>query len=326
MDLAFAKSVLEAEAGVVGGLVNVIDEKFLKACELLLECRKGNGHAVVTGMGKAGIIGEKMSATLASTGTSSISIHPVEAIHGDLGRIEPEDVVIIISNSGETDEIVALLGPLKETGSKIIAITESAESTLGKASDITLATGPISEACHLSMAPSCSTTAALALGDTLALSVSRAAGFTKRDFERFHPGGSLGKKRRYWRVADVMRTGDLAPSLPVTASVGAVIATISRAKAGACVLLDATGHIAGIFTDGDLRRLVLAGTPDLSNLPISEVMVKSPTVLGPDALAAEARGIMLKKKIGELPVVDDSGLLVGVVNLKDIPGDNFLEE
>ncbi len=324
--MEFAKEVLESEAEAVRSLIERLDESFEAACDLLLECRKGKGHAVVTGMGKTGVIGEKLSATLASTGTSSISLHPVEAIHGDLGRVEPDDVMIIISNSGETAEIVNLLGPLKEIGAKIIALTESKESTLGRAADVTLAMGAIAEACHLDMAPSCSTTAALALGDALALTVSRKAGFTRRDFERFHPGGSLGKKKRFWRVSDVMRTGDAAPSLPVNASVGAVIAAISRAKAGACVLLDATGHVAGIFTDGDLRRLVLADTPNLSTLPISEVMIKNPTMIGPDALAAEARGIMLKKKIGELPVIDGSGQLIGTINLKDIPGDNFIQE
>jgi arabinose-5-phosphate isomerase len=326
MDLEFAKEVLESEAEAVRSLIERLDESFEKACALLLECRKGKGRAVVTGIGKTGIIGEKLSATLASTGTSSISLHPVEAIHGDIGRVEPDDIMIIISNSGETAEMVALLGPLKEIGAKIIALTESKESTLGRAADVTLAMGAIAEACHLDMAPSCSTTAALALGDALALNVSRKAGFTKRDFERFHPGGSLGQKKRFWRVSDVMRTGDAAPSLPVNASVGAAIAAISRAKAGACVLLDATGHIAGIFTDGDLRRLVLADTPKLSMLPISEVMIKNPTMIGSDALAAEARGIMLKKKLGELPVIDDSGQLIGIINIKDIPGDNFIQE
>jgi len=318
MDLTFPKNVLEAEAKAVRGLINRLGDDFLKACELLLECRNGKGRAVVTGLGKTGLIGEKISATLASTGTPSISLHPVEALHGDLGRVEADDLVIILSNSGETEEIISLLGPIKEIGAKIIAITESKESTLGRAADVALATGIIAEACHLEMAPSCSTTALLALGDAIALTVSREAGFTRRDFERFHPGGSLGKKRRFFRVADVMRTGEAAPSLPVTASVAAVIAAISRAKAGACVLLDATRNIAGIFTDGDLRRC-LDGIRDVGAVKVADVMSRAPRTIGPDRLAIDCVELMeTPPRVTQLLVADERGVLVGALHLHDL--------
>ncbi len=318
MSLDYAKEVLAAEARAIQQVVDLLDDSFVKAVDMLTDCR---GMVVLTGMGKPGIIAQKISATLASTGTPSLFLHPAEARHGDLGRITDSDVVVMLSNSGATGEIVELVSPVKRIGAKIIAITGDKDSPLGSNCDILLNIGKIEEACPLKLAPSASTTAMLALGDALALAVlnrRRESGtFGIEDYAAFHPGGALG--RSLMKVTEIMRSGDAAPVVKENATVTQVIKAISDAKAGAAVVVDAKGKMTGIFTDGDLRRYLLA-EHDVRKDRVGDVMVKKPASLSADASVADALNIFRHRKIGEIPVIDDSGKPLGMVNLKDISG------
>ena len=318
MSLDYAREVLKTEAQAVRKVAEVLDEGFLRALELVTGCR---GKVILTGMGKAGIIAQKISSTLASTGTPSLFIHPAEARHGDLGRITDSDVVIMLSNSGATEEVVNLISPVKRIGAKIIAVTASDKSPLGGNCDVLLAIGDIEEACPLKLAPSASTTAMLALGDALALSAlhrrTENGTFGIEDYAAFHPGGALG--RSLMKVNEVMRTGDAAPVVREDTPVLDAILAITKARAGAAVVVDSKGVMAGIFTDGDLRRYVQK-EHDIRKDLIADAMVRSPMSARGDMLVAEALSILRKHKIGELPVVDESGKPLGVVNLKDITG------
>jgi arabinose-5-phosphate isomerase len=311
-DLELARKVFELESAAVKNLAGRLDGDFSRAVDALIAAK---GRVVVTGMGKAGLVGAKISATLSSTGTPSYTIHPVDAIHGDLGRVVPDDVVIILSNSGETEEIARLLGPLRKIGSTIIAITAGRDSTLGRESDFTLPIGNIEEACPLGLAPSASTTAMLAMGDALALAVLERRGFTREEFAFYHPGGALG--RRLMKVEELMRTGEACPALQENATVRDVIAAITAARAGAAAITDKNGKLAGIFTDGDLRRYLMTGAPDPASDRIRDLMVKNPRTAKPGELVEKAIGIMQKLKIGELPVIDERGRVLGMLNLKD---------
>jgi arabinose-5-phosphate isomerase len=270
---------------------------------------------VVTGMGKAGLIAQKVSATFASTGTPSIFLHPAEAYHGDLGRVGKEDVVLALSNSGETEEVVRLLPPLRRIGAKIVALTASRQSTLGKNADLVIELGRIDEACPLGLAPSATTTALLALGDALAFCVFEARGFDREKFAFYHPGGDLG--RRLLKVSEVMRTGDRNAVVREDTTVTEAVAAITRARAGAVCVIDAAGRLAGIFTDGDLRR-ALGRDPRLVSGRIADVMTRSPRTIGPDRLADEAARILREKKIDELPVVNERGEPVGMLDIQDL--------
>jgi arabinose-5-phosphate isomerase len=318
MTIEYARDILRTEAKAIESLIERIDENFLRAIDAIISCA---GRVVVTGMGKPGIIAQKISATLASTGTPSLFLHPTEAIHGDLGRVLSGDIVLILSNSGETEEIVRLIEPIKRIGAKIIAITGNSHSPLGKNSDIVLDMGEITEACPLRLAPSASTTALLALGDALALTVmqrrTEKGDFTIEDYAAYHPGGSIGRK--LLKVTEVMRSGEAAPILTEDATVEDVIVAITRARAGAAVIVSREGKVAGIFTDGDLRRYVRT-KHNIHSDRIGDVMTKNPEKIYADKLAAEAHAIMTKFKIGELPVVDQDDRPLGVVNLKDITG------
>jgi arabinose-5-phosphate isomerase len=318
MSLDYAREVLAAEARAIQQVAVLLDDSFIRAVDMLTGCR---GMVVLTGMGKAGIIAEKISATLASTGTPSLFLHPAEARHGDLGRITDSDVVVMLSNSGATEEIVDLIGPVKRIGAVIIAITGDKDSPLGSNCDLLLNIGKIEEACPLKLAPSASTTAMLALGDALALAAlnrRREDGtFGIEDYAAVHPGGALG--RSLMKVTEVMRTGDAAPVVKEDATVTDTIKAISDAKAGAAVVVNSKGKMTGIFTDGDLRRYLLADHDVRKDL-IGEVMVKGPTSLAADASVADALNIFTHRKIGEIPITDDSGKPLGMVNLKDISG------
>ena len=311
MDLDYARSVLKAEADAILSLEKCLDDGFRKAVGLLLGCR---GRVVVSGLGKAGIIGQKISATFASTGTPSLYLHPAEALHGDLGRVTKDDVTLLLSHSGETDEILRLVPYLRKIGAKVVAITARADSALGKLSDLVLAMGDIREACPLGLAPSASTAAMHALGDALALVVQKAKGFNVEDFAFFHPGGELGRK--LLKVEEVMRTGEKSPTVPEGATVRETLDRITRARAGAIVVLDAAGRMAGLFTDGDLRRVLLKG--GALDRPIAEVMTRKPVTIAPDRLATEAVRILHEKKIDELPVVDAEGRPVGMLDVQDL--------
>ena len=312
MNLDKAREVLKTEAEAILSLTNRLDAEFEEAIGAIAACK---GHLVVTGMGKAGLIGQKVSATFASTGTPSIFLHPAEAYHGDLGRVVKEYVVLALSNSGETEELVRLVPPLRQIGAKIVAITASRGSTLGKNADIVVERGKIEEACPLGLAPSATTTAILALGDALALCVLEARGFDKEQFAFYHPGGDLG--RRLLRVADVMRTGERNPVVSEETTLSEAIAAITRARAGAVTVSNGTGRLTGIFTDGDLRR-TMGRDPKLILAKIREVMTRGPKTITPDRLASEALKILREKKIDELPVVNDKGEPVGMLDVQDL--------
>src|SRR5689334_4343930 len=268
-----AREILKLEAAAVLSLAERIGPEFDAAVETIIACK---GHLVVTGMGKAGLVGQKISATFASTGTPSIFLHPAEAYHGDLGRVLGSDVVLVISNSGETEEVARLLPSLKQIGARLIAITAAKTSTLGRTADIVIELGKIEEACPLKLAPSATTTAILALGDALALCVLEARGFDAEQFSFYHPGGDLG--RMLLKVADVMRTAERNPIVREETPLTEAIATITRARAGAVTIVDGSGRLTGIFTDGDLRR-TMSRDPKLIVSRIVEVMTKKPTTI-----------------------------------------------
>ncbi|MEE9584208.1 MAG: KpsF/GutQ family sugar-phosphate isomerase [Candidatus Brocadiales bacterium] len=312
-DIEFAKQVLELEARAVRDLVQGIGDNFQRAVDLVFNC---SGRVVVTGIGKAGIVGQKVSATLASTGTPSYWLHPAEARHGDLGRVVKEDVVLALSNSGQT-EVALLLPYVKKIGAKVIAITGDKESTLALHSDVVLDIGEIEEPCHLGLAPSASSTAMLALGDALALTVFKKRDLGKEDFAVYHPAGDLGKK--LLTVDMVMRTGE---SNPVTAESTHVIEalktmTYTRGRPGAVSVVDSNGRLCGFFTDGDLRRYLEKGQ-DILNRPINEVMTKEPRTVKTGSLAADVYRVLRDYKIDQLPVVDDGGVPVGIVDVQDL--------
>jgi len=306
------REILKIEAAAVLSLAERLGREFDAAIDAISACK---GHLVVTGMGKAGLVGQKISATFASTGTPSIFLHPAEAYHGDLGRVLAADVVLAISNSGETEEVARLLPSLKQIGAKLVAITAAKTSTLGKNADIVIELGRIEEACPLKLAPSATTTAILALGDALALCVLEARGFDKEQFSFFHPGGDLGRK--LLKVSDVMRTGDRNPVVREETPLTDAIAAITQARAGSVAIVDGAGKLAGIFTDGDLRR-AMSRDARLITSRIGDLMTRKPRTITPDRLASEALKILHEKKLDELPVVNEKGEPVGLLDVQDL--------
>ncbi|HNR83344.1 KpsF/GutQ family sugar-phosphate isomerase [Ottowia sp.] len=311
--LRLARETLDIEAAAVVGLKARLGDGFVRAVALMLAAR---GRVVVMGMGKSGHVGRKIAATLASTGTPAMFVHPAEASHGDLGMIQPQDVVLAISNSGESDELVSILPLVKRLGAPLVAITGRADSTLARHADAVLDGSVEKEACPLNLAPTASTTAQLALGDALAVALLDARGFRAEDFARSHPGGALGR-RLLTRVADVMRAGDEVPRVGPEASFSALMREITHKGLGASAIVDADGRPVGIFTDGDLRRLVETGR-DLRALTAREVMHPRPRHIRDDALAAEAAEAMETHRITVLLVLDAGGRLVGAVNSNDL--------
>lgn len=313
MSIARAREVLRIEAEAIRRLIPRVGRSFDAAVSLLVGCK---GRVIITGMGKAGLIGQKLSATLASTGTPSYWVHPAEAIHGDLGRITREDVVIALSNSGETEELTRLLPVAQHIGSKLIALTGHPKSTLGKYSDVILDVGVTREACSLNLAPTSSTTAMLAMGDALAVVVAERKGFRERDFARLHPGGVLGR-RLLLRVQDLMRTRRANPIVRESARVKQVLLAITRARAGCASVVDRTGRLVGIFTDGDLRRH-LDSAFNLADRRVGDVMTRRPKTIGADRLAAEALRLLREHHIDELVVVDGHRRPVGLLDVQDL--------
>jgi len=311
--LELARQVLRIEADAVLALSSRIDGAFLRALSLILNC---HGRVIVSGMGKSGHIARKIAATLASTGTPAFFVHPAEASHGDLGMITADDVVIGISNSGESAELLNIMPSIKRQGAKLIAMTGNEKSTLSRDADVHLDAGVAQEACPLNLAPTASTTAALALGDALAVALLDARGFGAEDFARSHPGGSLGR-RLLTRMRDVMRTGEAIPVIAPEASIAEAILEITRGTIGMAVVISPERQVLGIFTDGDLRRAVLKH-PDLSRFTVRDVMTANPRVMRPEKLAAEAVEMMEKYKINQIPVVDEGGCLVGALNMHDL--------
>lgn len=308
-----AKEVLTIEADAVKGLLKHLDGNFTAAVEAIAKCP---GRVVVCGMGKTGIVGRKIAATFSSTGTPSLFLHSAEAVHGDLGQVTSKDVLIVISQSGETEETVRLLPLLKKIGAKTIAMTGNTKSALAKYSDIVLNTYVAKEGCPLGVAPMASTTATLALGDALAACLIDRKAFKKEDFAFYHPGGSLGR-RLLLKVEDIMRKGDDVAKVKDTAKVKDVLLAITKARSGCALMVDGKGVLVGIFTDGDLRRHLQDGTRILGE-PVASVMTKKPTAVSKDKLAAEAFDILKTRKIDELPVVDKSNKLVGLVDVQDL--------
>ena len=311
--LAMARRTLEIEAAAVSSLVGRIDDDFLKAVRILLACK---GRVVVSGMGKSGHIGGKIAATLASTGTPSFFMHPAEASHGDLGMITGNDVVIALSNSGESAEIASIVPLIKRRGAKLISMTGNPASTLGREADIHLNSAVDQEACPHNLAPTASTTAALALGDALAEATLFARGFTAEDFARTHPGGALGR-RLLVHVRDVMHVGDTLPVVGEDASLKEALLEMTHKGLGMTAVTDADQRLLGIFTDGDLRRL-LDRDVDVRNVKIAEVMKRSPRTVSQDALAVEAVHIMEESKVNGLLAVDPQGRLSGALNMHDL--------
>lgn len=312
-DVEFAREVLETEAQAIRHVQDRIGSPLRQVVERMLSCE---GRVVVTGMGKAGIIARKISATLSSTGTPSWFIHPAEAYHGDLGRVMSEDLALMLSNSGETEELVRLVEPLKEVGTYIMSITSSTENTLGSLSDLVLEIGDLQEACPLGLAPSSSSTAMLALGDAISLTVLRKRDFDREEYARYHPGGALG--RELMKVQEIMRVDEENPVVSETVPVQQALIKISRARAGAISLTGENGKLTGIFTDGDLRRLVESNRDHFAETPVREVMTESPFTVQEDQLAAEAGRLMREKKIDEVPVVNDNGEPVGLLDIQDL--------
>jgi arabinose-5-phosphate isomerase len=311
--LALAQDTLRTEAQAVLDMAQRLDDHFVRAVHALLQC---GGRVVVSGMGKSGHVGRKIAATLASTGTPAFFMHPAEASHGDLGMITPQDVVLAISNSGESEELTAILPLIKRMGVPLIAMTGKLQSTLARHADMLLNTAVDKEACPHNLAPTASTTAQLAMGDALAVAVLDARGFDAEDFARSHPGGALGRKL-LTLVSDVMRPRDLAPRVRSTATLADVMREISAKGLGATAIVNEQDQPIGIFTDGDLRRLIEKGA-QLQSLTAQDVMHPNPRHIAPTALAVEAAALMEAHRINSILVVDAQGALIGALNNHDL--------
>ena len=311
--LDLAREVLLIEAREVEALAQRLDDSFTRAVELILQCR---GRVVVSGMGKSGHIGSKIAATLASTGTPAFFMHPAEASHGDLGMITGGDVMIALSNSGENDELLAILPLLKRMGARLISLTGNPKSTLALQSDVHLDTHVTQEACPLGLSPTASTTAMLALGDALAVAALEQRGFSREDFALSHPGGHLGRKLLV-HVRDVMRIGGAIPQVSPTASLPEGLLEMSRKGLGMTAVVDDHGKAIGVFTDGDLRRAFEKGI-DIAATLMQDVMHKDPLNIAPEKLAVDAVELMEERKVTALLVVDNQGALVGALNMHDL--------
>ncbi len=308
-----ARAVIRTESDAVTALLERVDDSFVAACRLLLACR---GRIVVTGIGKSGHIGGKLAATLASTGTPAFFLHPAEASHGDLGMLTADDVVLAISNSGETGEILTILPVIKRLGIPLIGMTGNPASTIARAADVNLDVSVGKEACPLGLAPTASTTAALVMGDALAISLLESRGFTEEDFAHAHPGGTLGRKLLL-RVADLMHTGERIPQVRPGTPLARALVEMTRKGLGMTTIVGPDGRIRGIFTDGDLRR-ALDVAVDIHHTAVDDVMTRDCWTVAPDMLAAEALNLMDSRKINALAVLDPGGRVIGALNMHDL--------
>src|SRR5512145_565934 len=310
--VAYGQQTIAAEARAIGGVR--LGAPFGKAVEWILGC---TGRVVITGMGKPGFVAQKISAALASTGTPSLFVHPAEAAHGDLGRIARDDVVFALSNSGETEELTRLLPALRRIGAKVVAVTKDGNNSLARGADLVIEIGDVEEACPMGLAPTASTAVLLAVGDALAMTVLANRAFDKEEYALFHPGGKLG--RGLMKVGELMRQGAANPVIAESAPLSAAVAVMTETagRPGAASVVDAAGRLSGIFTDGDLRRLVEHGQTDFSR-PVSGAMGKNPRRVRPDALVTEAAHVMRKARIDQVPVVDDDGKPVGLLDVQDL--------
>ena len=315
-DLEYAKQVIETEARAIKAVAGIVNGSFARAVEMIYNC---SGSVIVSGIGKAGIIGQKISATLASTGTPSHFLHPAEAVHGDLGRLRKGDVVIVLSYGGETDEIIRLINLVKQLDIKLIAITGDGDSTLSKHSDVVLCMGKMAEACPLGVAPSVSTTCMLAVGDAIAFTVMKARNFGVEDYVRFHPGGSLGAKLMTVEQSMMFKAGEKLPIAKADDTIKQMLEKTGDVKRhGAVMIVDKNGRLAGIVTDADMRRLMTKQGPAAFGVRVSDIMTANCKKVRVDALAAEATAIFHKYRIDELPVVDAEDRPVGMIDVQDI--------
>ncbi|MEX1826052.1 KpsF/GutQ family sugar-phosphate isomerase [Luteibacter aegosomatis] len=309
-----ARTVIATEAAAIRALEQRVDANFVQACQMILACK---GRVVVSGMGKSGHIARKIAATLASTGTPSFFVHPGEASHGDLGMIQPDDILLAISYSGETDELLFILPAVKRQGIALISITGNPKSSLAKQAEVNLDANVACEACPHGLAPTASTTAALVMGDALAVALLDARGFTPDDFARSHPAGSLGR-RLLLRIADVMHAGDDVPRVPLTASLSEALVEMTRKRLGMTAVVDGDGRLLGVFTDGDLRRALDDDGIDLRGATVASLMTRGPKTIGSDKLAGEAAQLMEKHGISALLVTDGDDRVVGALNIHDL--------
>jgi len=315
-DLVYARKVIKAEAEAISAITPIVDVSFAQACEMICNC---SGSCIVSGIGKAGLIGQKISATLASTGTPSHFLHPVEAVHGDLGRLRKNDIVIVLSYGGETDEVIRLINLVKQLDIKLITITGDRESTLSRYADVVLCLGQMSEACPLGVAPSVSTACMLAVGDALAFTVMKARNFSVEDYVRFHPGGSLGAKLMTVEQSMMFRQGEKLPIAQVADTIIKLLEKTSGVKRhGAVMVVDKDGKLAGIITDADLRRLMAKEGQRAFGFKAGDVMTTDCKRIRADALASEATAIFHKYRIDDLPVVDADNKPVGLIDVQDI--------
>jgi arabinose-5-phosphate isomerase len=318
IDLEQARDLMRREARAVQRLAEGLNADFSRAARMIYEC---TGAVVLTGIGKAGIIAQKISATLASTGTPSHFLHAAEAVHGDLGRLRPNDIALVLSHSGESEEITRLIALLKQLDIRMIGVTGKVDSPLAKHSDVTISLGQIEEICPLGLAPTASTTCMLALGDALAITVMQLRNFQSEDYARYHPGGALGRQLVTGEQAALFNRGK---PLPQTSDRLTVIQAITEAEAktemrhGCVLLVDEQGRLSGLFTDGDLRRALKEKGTQVFTTPVAEIMTKRPKVVKPDTLASEALAIFHKHRIDEIPVVDNDGKPVGLIDVQDV--------
>jgi arabinose-5-phosphate isomerase len=322
--LGYARQIIRAEANALEVVAGRLDDSFLKAIDLLqprgLVSEEWHGRVAITGTGKSADVGQKIAGTLNSTGTRAYLLDPTRAVHGDLGMVHPDDVALVLSHSGESEEIVRLLGPLRSLVRALIALTGNGTSTLARKADVALVYGPLEEVCHLGLAPSASTTTMIALGDALALVLSRDREFTREDFARYHPAGSLGRK--LLKVEAAMREGAELRLAPATETVRAVFARArhSTRRTGAVMLQDETGRLSGLFTDSDLARLIEARRDEALDRPIAEVMTADPITVSVGTRVQDAIDILRRHKISELPVIDAAGRPVGILDITDLIG------
>ena len=311
--LNLAREVLAIEARGLNEMIEHLDHQFVLAVQTLLNCK---GRVVVSGMGKSGHIGRKIAATFASTGTPSFFVHPGEASHGDLGMIMQDDVVLALSNSGQSNELLAILPVIKRYGTQLIAMTSDAQSAMAQLADVHLLVKVAQEACPLNLAPTASTTAALALGDALAVALLKVRGFNEKDFARSHPGGALGKKLLTY-VEQIMRTGDDVPKVLTGTSLTTALVEMSKKRMGMVAVVDGADHVVGILTDGDVRRL-FEKNQDVRTLLIDEVMSSKPRTIAPHVLAVSAVDMLETQRISQVLVADDAGVLIGALNIHDL--------
>ena len=318
IDLDQARQLLLREAQAISLLAENLDVGFNRAAQMIYAC---TGAVVLSGIGKAGIIAQKISATLASTGTPSYFLHAAEAVHGDLGRLRTEDIAVVLSHSGQSDEIVRLIALLKQMGVKMIGITGREDSPLAKHSDVVVSLGRIEEICPLGLAPTASTTCMLALGDALAMTVMQARNFQSEDYARYHPGGELGRRLITVEQAALFTRGKPLPEAPDTSTIQQALDLAdgrTEMRHGCVLLIDEQGRLSGMFTDGDLHRAIRQKGPEVHSMPVSELMTRNPKVVKPDTLASEAMAIFHRNRIDEIPVVDDEGRCVGLIDVQDV--------